>query len=148
MIRFGDVYVTESEIAAIYPSKSEEDKIWVALKSGRMIYCNVDMLQAERVMVAAGLALLDEVEPGDMVLIVLENLAAAGFRYLARDENGGLYAFEEAPERGDRCWNTTAGRIAGVPEPVFQKDIVWDDPEPADVMMMLDEARQNRWLFV
>lgn len=148
MIRFGDVYVTEREIAAVYPSKSEEDKIWVALKSGRMIYCNIDMLEAERTLVDSGLLAFGEVEPGNMTLMVLEGLADMGFQFLARDENGSLYAFENAPERGDQCWDVSAGNSYLVPEPVLQHDVLWDDPEPADLHLLLEMARQDRWQLV
>ena len=146
MIRFGDVYIAEDQIAAVYPSKTEEEKVWVALKCGRSIYCSVEMLEVERALADAGLLRLADLEPGDMTLIVLEDLADAGFLYIARDENGALFAYEGMPIRGEATWQSAA-QSAPIPEPVFQGHVSWEDAEPSDVHLLLEEARLDRWQF-
>lgn len=146
MIRIGEAYFAESEIAAIHPDSAYDSRIWVTLKGGRNVYVNVEMLEAARALSDAGLLHLADIEPGDLALIVLENLADAGLRYIARDENGALFAYEEKPKRGTACWSAE-GQSAPVPEPVFRQHIQWTDAEPGDVRMMLDEARLDRWQF-
>lgn len=146
MIRIGESYISEREIAAVYPDKSEDNRIWVVLKSGRGFYCDADMLQAARALSDAGMLRLADLEPGDMTLIVLEDLADAGFLYIARDENGALFAYEEMPIRGKTTWQSAA-QSAPIPEPVFREHISWADAEPASVSLLLEEARIDRWQF-
>ena len=147
MIRIGESYISENEIAAVYPDKSEGNRIWVVLKSGRGFYCDADMLQAARALSDAGLLYLADVEPRDMELIVLENLADSGFLYIARDENGALFAYKEIPTRGDTTW-ISAAQSTPVPEPAFLGRVSWVDSEPAAVRLLLREARAGRRRFV
>jgi len=147
LIRFGDAYVAETEIAAIFPSDTTEDKIWIALKSGRMIRCEMDMLDAERVMVEQGLVPLDGIEPGAMHLLLLEDLAELGFQYLARDENGILFAYKKQPLKGENIWTKNEGEVLPIREPVFRQDVLWEDAEPSSVSIMLAEARQDPWSY-
>lgn len=146
MIRIGESYISGREIAAVYPDKYEDNRIWVVLKSGRGFYCDADMLQAARALSDAGMLHLTDVEPGDLALIVLEDLADAGFLYIARDENGALFAYEEMPIRGKTTWQSAA-QSAPIPEPVFQGHVSWEDAEPSDVHLLLEEARLDRWQF-
>lgn len=148
MIRFGDAYITESEIAAIFPSDTDDKKVWVALKGGRMIRCELEMIEAEHVMVDAGLVLLGEVDPKSMVVILLETLFDDGFRYLARDKNGEVYAFENEPTRGEICWDVEDGRTMQVMEHAFSTAVRWENPEPGIIPLMLEDAWKNPARFV
>ena len=147
MIRFGDVYIAEDQIAAVYPSKTEEDRVWIALKCGRSIYCSVEMLEAERAMIDAGMILLGDVEPCDAVVILLQDLQDDGYKYMARDADGSLFAFEHPPARGDACWHAAHGESIRGAEPLFQSSVQWDDSEPSSIGMMLDIAATNPWEF-
>lgn len=144
MIRFGDVYIAENQIAAVYPSKTEEEKVWVALKCGRSIYCSVEMLEAERALISAGMILLGEVEPCDAEEILLQDLKAEGYRYLARDADGSLYAFQMLPGRDETCWNVAHGASFRVTEPFFKASVQWSDSEPSTISELLDDAQYSR----
>lgn len=147
MIRFGDAYITESEIAAIFPSDTTDDEVWIALKSGRMICCEMDMIEAERVMVERGLVPLDGVEPGAMHLLLLEDLAEQGYEHLARDADGMLFAYEQQPVKDENRWTKDAGEVLLIREPVFRHDVLWEDAEPSSVSIMLAEARLDPWAY-
>ena len=147
MIRFGDAYITESEIAAIFPSDTTDDKVWIALKSGRMIRCEMDMIEAERVMVEQGLVPLDGVEPGAMHLLLLEDLAEQGYEYLARDADGMLFAYEQQPVKDENRWTKDDGEVLLIREPAFRQDVLWEDAEPSSVPIMLAETRLDPWAY-
>ena len=147
MIRFGDVYIAEDQIAAVYRSKTEEDRVWIALKCGRSIYCSVEMLEAERALISAGMILLGDVEPCDAVVLLLQDLQDDGYKYMARDADGGLFAFENQPTRGESCWHAVHGESIRVAEPLFQGSVQWGDSEPSSIGLMLDTAATNPWEF-
>lgn len=147
MIRFENVYVTEDQIAAIYPSDSLENRVWIVLKCGRVVRCDMAMPDAERVMVEQNLIPLDGIEPGAMHLLLLEDLAELGFQYLARDENGILFAYKQQPLKGENIWMKHEGEVLPIREPVFRHDVLWEDAEPSSVSIMLAAARLDPWAY-
>ena len=132
MIRIGNVYINQAEIAAIYPSTRTEGKAIIALRSGRTVWTMATMEEVTQVLLNAGE--LDAGLPADQMeqINTLIQLYEEGFRYIARDENGALFAYETLPHKGEvcRCWYVPdEGRTKALDAGIFQSTS-WNDEEP------------------
>lgn len=119
LIKIGTAWVDPEEILAITPSQSmlREDhaQICVMLRHGGGFFLELPMGEAEAALRAAGL--LAEPEPASVVLTdeqtqTLWRLRRDGYRYLARDRNGRVYAYFDEPVRSGAYWETPEGDAA------------------------------------
>ena len=68
---------------------------------------------------------------------ILEELIRMGYKYIARDDNEGLYAFSHQPIKRDWCWfgiDTDGGKSKNISlvSSLFT-DIEWKDEEPFEI---------------
>lgn len=120
MIKIGNVYIRPEEVVAVYPSVHTDGKIWLVLQSGRSIWALADIEEAQQLLAAEGVSFVDS-----ETLQAVE-LYSSGFRFIARDREGGVCAFERRPSRGDEYWSPRNGGVLELGMSAFP-DVTWDD---------------------
>lgn len=128
LIKIGNALVDPNEIAVIQPDRNErlsdDDKsthILIELRNGGSIWIEASMDKAEAALINAGVvtdltADHDPVPPlTDAEVEKLYELKSDGYKYLARDKDGKLYAFRHKPKYGG---------------------FYWDDPDPAPALLV------------
>ncbi len=141
MIKIGGAIVNEQEIAAIYPSLNTEGKLIIALKSGRTVWVMATM---EEITMALQNACGDILSPKvTMELSILERLTFAGYRFLARDDGGPLWAYDSEPEKGESCWNATSGKSEPVRSDLFDGVVEWQDEAAAEIDVILEDMAMH-----
>ena len=69
---------------------------------------------------------------------ILEDLIKRGYKYIARDSNGSLYAYSDEPTKQSRGWDfekkTYVGRLRNISllSPIFT-NIKWEDEKPFEI---------------
>lgn len=136
MIKIGNVLVNPEEISAIYPSEGTEGKSWISLKNGRTVWTMSPMDEIAQILLDAG-ELDGNMTPDQIEQInLLLQLYAEGFRYIARDENGQLFAYEAMPYKDEACWCVSDGETKALDSgPLL--GIQWEDDEPEDIACAL-----------
>ncbi|MBQ6359408.1 MAG: hypothetical protein IJI97_10760 [Clostridia bacterium] len=122
-------------------------KICVMLRNTYSILTDATMDEAEDALIDAGVVtdLTAEQEADespipplhDEELAKLTELASDGYKYLARDKDGKLYAFRHKPKYGGFYWDDPD------PAPALQVDgltfISEDDKEPTEISSLLPD---------
>lgn len=136
MIKIGNTLINPAEISAIYPSESTPGKVWISLRSGRTVWTMASMEEVTKALLDAGE--LENDMPPDQVeqLNMLLQLYAEGYRYIARDENGQLFAYEWMPYKEESCWTVEDGQTKALDSGPFL-GIQWEDDEPEDIACAL-----------
>ena len=79
--------------------------------------------------------------------IRLTQLYHEGYRWLARDDDGRLFAYREKPFRGGNLWTLNEGRYSPVPMELFSFVSSQDDEptaiEPIIRAMILEDAHER-----
>lgn len=154
LIKIGSALINPEEIAAISPSLNDYNSagematmIHFEFRNGGSIWIDATMDEAEAALIDAGVVtdLTAEQEADespipplhDEELAKLTELASAGYKYLARDKDGSLYAFGHKPEYGGFYWEDPQR------DPALQVDgltfISEDDEEPAEISSLLGD---------
>lgn len=136
MIKIGNTLINPAEISAIYPSESTPGKVWISLRSGRTVWTMASMEEVTKALLDAGE--LENDMPPDQVeqLNMLLQLYAEGYRYIARDENGQLFAYEAVPYKDEACWCVRDGNTKPLDSGPFI-GVQWEDDEPEDIIFAL-----------
>ena len=141
MIKIGNTIINEEQIEAVYPSLNTDGKLIIALKSGRTVWTMATM---EEMRMALQSACGDILAPKVATEInVLERLTANGFHFLARDESGCLWAFENEPDKGPACWSAVSGCSQPVCSDLFDGVVEWQDVVAAEVDVILDDMAMH-----
>lgn len=109
LIRIGDEFFEAAEIAAVRPAASASKTVLV-LRCGRECTILRDYEDALGDLAAAGLL----ADPESMAMPKLEpeereelsHLAHLGFRWIARDADGKIYAYRDFPSWDGGYWST------------------------------------------
>lgn len=154
LIKIGNALVDPFEIAAIAPDRdeclSDYEKavlIRIELRHGGSIWIDATMDEAEAALIDAGVVtdLLTDLEPDDSPLQLtdeeserLRELESDGYKYLARDKDGKLYAFRQKPVFRGFYWV----ELEPVSDNALQVGedfdfIQWDDAEPTEIEQFL-----------
>lgn len=118
LIKIGNALVDPNEIAVIQPDRtkrlSDDDNsthIFIELRNGGSIRIEAAMDEAEAALIDAGV-MTDLTADHDPVLPLtdaevekLYELESDGYKYLARDKDGKLYAFLHKPKYGGFYWD-------------------------------------------
>lgn len=120
MIKIGNVYINPDEVAAMYPSIHTEGKIWIVLKGGNRVYTFADIEEVRQALCTEGIN-FDTSETMQAI-----ELYYSGFRFIARDREGGACAFEKRPSRGDEYWNPPGGSVQELGMSAFPR-VTWGD---------------------
>ena len=147
LIKIGSALIDPEEIVAIKPYSDDYMKICVMLRNTYSILTDATMDEAEAALIDAGVvtdltAKHGDDEPPAPPLCVeevakLTELAGNGYKFLARDKDGRLYAFEHKPEYGGFYWEDPKRG------PALQVDgltfISEDDEEPTEISELLND---------
>lgn len=153
LIKIGNALVDPNEIAVIQPDRNERlsdyDKsthILIELRNGGSIWIEASMDEAEAALIDAGvvtdlIADPDPVPPlTDAEVGRLCALDRDGYRYLARDKDGKLYAFRQKPVFKGFYWEES-GPVSYNALQVGEDFafINWDDAEPTEIEQFLKD---------
>ena len=119
LTKLGDAFVDLHEIALAVPVDAGEPTVEIVLRSGCSCYVKCEPEELEIRLHAAGLFChpeddLEAPELTDDELAKLRDLEADGYRYMARDKDGKLFAFRQKPEYDGAYWNDPGPQNAGV----------------------------------
>ena len=118
LVKIGSAFIDPNEIAAIVPYREDgltdigqATQICITLRQGGGFWIDAPMDEAEAALIDAGVIEnpypeeLPELSEGE--LTALEKLEAGGYRWLARDKTGHLYAYRGStpPEYDGAYWN-------------------------------------------
>ena len=120
MIKIGNAYINPNDVAAMYPSAHTEGKTWIVLQGGNRVYVFADIEEVRQALCAEGID-FDDSETMQAV-----ELYYSGYRFIARDREGGACAFERRPARGDEYWSPEGGNVLELGMSVFPR-VTWDD---------------------
>lgn len=56
--------------------------------------------------------------------------------YVARDENGALFMFDNRPEKRSAKWLPSEGALFSIDDTLFPS-VQWSDPEPTKVLISI-----------
>lgn len=143
MIKIGNVLVDEHSISAIAGKYGDPLAIRIHLNSGDTVIADCTLPDAEDILIAAGLIEPESaVDITDEDLAALRELAEMGYRFIARDSTGWVYAYETAPEKCGAYWD----HGDGLPSHRVREDVfAWlsfSDPEPTDILALLGELTE------
>lgn len=141
LIKIGDCFVDPAEIAMIcdgYNSHLEaQPQICIHLRHGSGTWIHSTMDEAEAALIDAGViqdpAADEAPELSDAELDELMGLDELGFKYVARDADGKLYAYFEKPTKDGAYWNSRDGQPVKLKEDF---DFI-DDSEPWSIAWLL-----------
>ena len=141
LIKIGDCFVDPAEIALIsdsYDSHLEaQPQICIHLRHGSGTWIHSTMDEAEAALIDAGViqdpAADEAPELSDAELDELMGLDELGFKYVARDADGKLYAYFEKPTKDGAYWNSRDGQPVKLKEDF---DFI-DDSEPWSIAWLL-----------
>lgn len=147
LIKIGDAWVDPAEIAMITPDHSADGCSWTPLdlaqhicltmRQGGSTWIGATMDEAEAALIDAGVIqdpTADEApELTDAELEELMGLEELGFKYVARDADGKLYAYFEKPTKDGAYWNSRDGQPVKLKEDF---DFI-DDSEPWSIAWLL-----------
>lgn len=143
LIKIGDCFVDPEEIALICGDEPDYhpdagSQMLIQLRRGGSIWITATMDEAEAALIDAGVIENpypeDELEAPDLSEAELEELDALdaqGFKYIARDEDGALYAYRCEPVLEGGCYFSLGSQQ---PEPVagafdcIDADEAWSIP--------------------
>lgn len=77
-----------------------------------------------------------------------KNLIAVGYKWIARDKNGLLYAYDGKPEKLENCWRSDEWQEIAHFVPIFTQ-IRWEDEEPVrlrDIVPQILTDEEREWL--
>ena len=144
MIKIGNIYVEGDCIAAVSPNSHDYGKVCIFLTCGKVVYAKATMEEAEIVLAENGMIELPEsafVTEDEMSY--LQMLARDGFKYIARDKTGTVYAFLSRPEKNGAYWDPAVEESV---ERIYDYDFDWvsyDDDEPTDIMEILQQLGEE-----
>lgn len=145
MIKLGNAIINEKDISAIYPSSNMDEGIDVALKSGCIVWTDASMEQAA---VALLTSCWNAMPPQIMSEIaLLESLSSKGYRFLARDKKGALWAYCSKPSKGYGCWDAIDGKVCSVQLELYNGLIEWHDDIPTNIKTLHNSMMTNPEMF-
>lgn len=122
LIKIGNAWVDPQEIAAFFPTADlpSTPKIGIILRSGGNVWAESTMDEAEAALIDAGViqdpAADDVPDLTDAEIKELMDLEELGFKYIARDADGKLYAYFEKPTKDGAYWNSRDGQPSRLKE--------------------------------
>lgn len=146
MIRLGNYIINEDVIVAMRPS-DDGDATMIQLKYSAEIQVNVPFEEIVGCLVAAGIlpdaVSVDLIQVSGADALTLARLHRDGFRYLARDFDGKLFAYKSAPYKRTLEWHP-AGDDEGVPRRVKEgfSVVTWDDDQPLNITVILQDLNR------
>lgn len=144
LIKIGDVFIDPERVDAVYPSADTLGKVWFALHSGRTVWTMASMEEVEKNFKTCymgrgcSLKVLHEIRE-------LERLLHAGRAFIARDENGELYAYNGDPLKNTEtnCWDAEAGDCEMVSRDLFDGVVEWQDSRATEISSLLDSMMSD-----
>lgn len=151
MIKLGNVIVNEEFIAAIEPERappSDRPGIVITLSTGGTVTSNAKMEEVRYVLERAGL--IEPLErPARLISLFPHEVNELrwhldrGYHYLAKDEDGRVFAFSERPTKGKSSWlNDDA--VSSVKRLLGDYDALsFDDVEPLEITAVLNQEGEQ-----
>lgn len=151
LIKIGSALIDPNEIAAIVPDREDgltdieqATQICITLRHGSSFWIDAPMDEAEAALIDAGVIENPYPEPAgpeldDEELAKLRDLETDGYRFLARDKDGKLFAFRRRPEHDGAYWNDPSINAAAGTLRIHEgfDFIDSDDEEPHDIALLL-----------
>lgn len=145
MIKLGDCIFNEDVVVLVKPTEDGKATS-ILLKYTGKIRIEIPFEEAVGCFIAVGLlpgaAGTDVIQVPSEDVLVLTQLHREGFRYLARDYDGKLFAYGCAPSKGVFGWR--ANHREGTPKRVSKgcAFVTWDDEQPLSITAMLQDLNQ------
>lgn len=151
LIKIGAAFLDPDEIQTVTPDRNEEHKqICVGLKGGLICWIEGTMDEAEAALIDAGVMIDPAADPKENETpgpemdaeerYRLEDLDADGYRYLARDKDGKLYAFRRKPVFEGFYWSDPGpGNLGAVRVTEAFLSIGQDEEKPTEISRLLNE---------
>lgn len=145
MIKLGDYIVNEDVVVLVKPTEGGKATS-ILLKYTAEIRIEMPFEEAVGCFIEAGIlpgaAGTDVVQVPSEDVLALTQLHREGFRYLARDYDGKLFAYGRAPSKGVLGWR--ADDREGSPKRVSKgcAFVTWDDEQPLSITAMLQDLNQ------
>lgn len=147
MIKLGEAYFDEASIVMIKPGshcegENSDPHFWVRVIGGDSYRWNVDADEVQRTLENLGMIAPQSMSAPAFTVSELAELGACladGYSYAAKDENGRVYAFEEAPAKGKITWlnDDDRSRIAGLTAGEYAA-LSFADEYPLDIAVALE----------
>lgn len=148
MIKLGEAYYDETKIFAITPymnpgvSDGPVEQYRVHCAGGYVFRWDADAEEVRRTLEELGMIAPQLMSAPIFTVSELAELGACladGYSYVAKDENGRVYAFEEAPAKGKITWlnDDDRSRIAGLTAGEYAA-LSFADEYPLDIAVALE----------
>ena len=151
LIKIRNTLIDPEEVQTVTPDRNEErEQVLIGFKGGCSCWIEGTMEEAEAALINAGVMIDPAADPEEnetplpeldaMELWKLGDLNAAGFRYLARDKDGKLYAFRHKPVFDGFYWSNPEPGSADAPQVFVSFSFInWDDNEPFEISRILKD---------
>lgn len=103
-IEIGAALIDSDRIAAVSPDLHAVGVVRVLLTNGKTVCVKAYMGDAENALVDAGLITSDDIDMPASDIKVLMELRDLGYKYIAKDKTGAVYAFIDTPVRCGAYW--------------------------------------------
>ncbi len=147
MIKLGDAYFDEASIVMIKPGSHFEGEnsvphYWVRVVGGGSYKWAADADEVQRTLEKLGMIEPQSMSASIFTVSELAELGACladGYSYAAKDEDGRVYAFEQAPAKGKKSWlnDDDKSRIAGLAAGEYAA-LSFADEYPLDIAVALE----------
>lgn len=145
LTKIGGVWVNLCEIVAaehLPATKLDPESVDIVLQNGEHVLASCSAEEFDAALAAAGL--LPDEKGNDLRLLdedyeLLTTIFEEGFRYLARDVDGKLYAYRHEPSRDGAYWNP-AYQADGELKPLLRERLTFvsaDDEAPFDLAELI-----------
>ena len=151
MIKLGDGYYDEASILAIAPcidrgAKGSEQRYSIYVVGGQLYPWAADAAEVQRRLEEVGLIAPQSTHMPDFTVSELAELGAClagGYNYAAKDENGHVYAFGEAPVKGKHSWinDDSVSSVAGLTAGQYT-GLSFEDECPLDIAVALEGVQR------
>lgn len=142
LIKVEEIWVDPEQVEAIVPHGTKNECCRINLKIG---VCAVLNMTADAAAEAINRALSRTAPNGQndglVVLSLLEKMHLKSAivnrcRWVARDSQGLVFAFERRPEKLNGLWDCKGGFVMALDEGLFHF-LRWEDPEPSYIPLLL-----------
>lgn len=147
MIKLGDAYFDEASIVAIAPciapgAEGPAMRYSVHVVGGQFYPWTADAEEVQRRLEEVGLIAPQSAPMPDFTVSELAELGACladGYSYAAKDKNGRVYAYSEAPVKGKRSWinDDSVSRVAGLTAGQYAA-LSFEDEYPLDIAVAIE----------
>lgn len=147
MIKLGETYFDEASIIAVSPAiapgaKGPAQSYSIHVAGEQFYRWEADADEVQRTLEDLGMVAPQSMSAPAFAVSELAELGAClsdGYNYAAKDEDGRVYAFEQAPAKGKKSWlnDDDKSRIVGLAAGEYSA-LSFADESPLDIAVALE----------